>query len=69
MSPTTNDRPTCPVCKHQMALARVSAGKRGFEERMFECATCGRTVKVSVAVDPTETDRVGWLARSLEPPS
>jgi hypothetical protein len=35
-----------------MGLARISPGKRGFEERTFECSTCGRTDKISVPVDP-----------------
>jgi hypothetical protein len=48
-----------------MALARISPGERGFEERMFECATCGRTDKIAVAVDPMKTDAMGWLAGEL----
>jgi hypothetical protein len=51
-----------------MALARISPGIRGFEERTFECATCDRTDKISVAVDPMQTDAVGWLASELQPP-
>jgi hypothetical protein len=46
-----------------MALARISPGKRGFEERTFECATCHRTEKLSFAVDPMKPDAlVGWRA-------
>jgi two-component sensor histidine kinase len=62
-----NTRPMCPVCKHRMALARVSAGERGFEERTFECSTCERTEVMSFAVDPMKTDAVGWLAGELKP--
>jgi hypothetical protein len=51
-----------------MALARISPGQRGFEERTFECATCGRTDKIAVAVDLMKTDAVGWLAGELRPP-
>jgi hypothetical protein len=51
-----------------MALARISPGERGFEERTFECATCGRTDKISLAVDPFKSDAVGWLAGELKPP-
>jgi hypothetical protein len=46
------DRRMYLVCQHRMALARTSAGERGFEERTFECSTCGRMEKISVAVDP-----------------
>jgi hypothetical protein len=62
------DRPMCPTCKHRMALARISPGDRGFEERTFECATCRRTEKVSFAVDPDKTDALGWMAGELRPP-
>jgi uncharacterized protein YbaR (Trm112 family) len=46
----------CPVCKHRLVYkhrrvsACISAGKRGFEERTFECSTCRRTEKLSVEV-------------------
>jgi hypothetical protein len=63
-----NDRPMCPVCKHRMALAGIAPGGRGFEERTFECATCGRMEKVSIAVDPMKSDAIGWLAGELRPP-
>jgi hypothetical protein len=69
MGSATNDRPMCQVCKHRMALARISpGGERGFEERTFECSTCGRTEKIFVAVDPMKSDAVGWLAGELRPP-
>jgi hypothetical protein len=62
-------RPMCLVCKHRMALLRVGVGERGFEERTFECSTCGRTEKIAFAVDPVKSDAVGWLAGELKPPS
>ncbi|MFK4506563.1 sensor histidine kinase [Bradyrhizobium daqingense] len=67
MPVSVSTRPMCPVCKHRMALARVSPGKRGFEERTFECSTCERTEVASFAVDPMKTDAVGWLAGELRP--
>jgi hypothetical protein len=51
-----------------MGLARISPGKRGFEERTFECSTCHRIEKISFANDPLKTDAVGWLASELRPP-
>jgi hypothetical protein len=51
-----------------MALARISPGKRGYEERSFECSTCRRVEKISSAVDPMKTDALGWLAGELKPP-
>lgn len=67
MTEYLNERPTCPICKHRMALARISPGKRGFEEHTFECSTCERADVVSF-VDPMKTDAVGWLAGELKPP-
>jgi hypothetical protein len=52
MGDATGNRPMCPVCKHRMSLARISPGTRGFQERTFECSTCGPTEKTSVTVDP-----------------
>ena len=62
------ERPMCLTCKHRMGLARISPGKRGFEERTFECSTCHRIEKISFANDPLKTDAVGWLASELRPP-
>ncbi len=62
------ERPMCPTCKHRMGLARISPAERGFELRIFECSTCGRTEKVTLAVDPMKTDALGWLAGELKPP-
>jgi len=62
------ERPMCLTCKHRMGLARISPGKRGFEEHTFECSTCHRIEKVSLAIDPLKTDAVGWLASELRPP-
>lgn len=57
----------CPLCKHRMALAGISPGERGFDDGTFECSTCGRTEKISIAVDPMKSDVVGWLAGELRP--
>ena len=62
------ERPMCPTCKHRMGLVRISPGKRGFEERTFECGTCHRIEKASLPVDPLKTDALGWLASELRPP-
>jgi hypothetical protein len=51
-----------------MGLAGISAGQPGVEVRTFECATCRRVEKVSLAIDPLKTDAVGWLASELRPP-
>jgi hypothetical protein len=51
-----------------MGLARISPGRRGFEERTFECSTCHRIEKMAFPVDPMKTDALGWLASELKPP-
>jgi hypothetical protein len=51
-----------------MGLARISPGKRGFEERTFECRTCHLIKKSSFPVDPFKIDAVGWLASELRSP-
>ena len=62
-----SDRPMCPTCKHRMGLARISPGQRGFEERTFECGTCHQLEKVSLPVDPLNTNGVGWTASDSKP--
>ena len=56
----------CPTCKHKLGLARISPGKRGLEERTFECSTRHRVEKPSFPVDPRKTDAVGWLASEFK---
>lgn len=68
MAASISERPMCPVCKHRMALVRISVGRQGFEQRTFECSTCERTEVLSCEVDPMKTDTVGWLAGELKPP-
>jgi hypothetical protein len=51
-----------------MGLARISPGKRGYEDRTFECSTCQRIEKISFPIDPMKTDAPGWLAGELRPP-
>lgn len=67
-SSSSTVRPMCPTCKHRMGLARISPDERGLEERTFECSTCHRVTKVSLAVDPLQTDALGWLAGELKAP-
>jgi hypothetical protein len=68
MGMAINERPMHPTSKHRMALLCISSGRRDFEDRTFECSTCGRTEKVSISVDPFKTNAVGWLASELRPP-
>jgi hypothetical protein len=65
-TPSINERPMCPVCKHRMGLARISPGNRGFEDRTFECATCHRMEKVTLAIQPMTS--VSSVDSELKPP-
>jgi hypothetical protein len=56
------ERPSRPTCRRWMELTGVTAGERGFEERMFACSICHQTEKVIFPVDPLKTDAVGRLA-------
>jgi hypothetical protein len=49
----------------QDGLGANFASTRGFEEGTFECFTCERTEKVSVAVDPMRTDTLALQLLSL----
>jgi hypothetical protein len=42
--------------------------RKSQERRTFECRTCHRIEKISIAIDPLKTDAVGWLAGELRPP-
>jgi transposase-like protein len=66
--PTSTWRPTCPVCKRRMGLARIFPSERGLEQRFFECDTCHRIENVTFSIDPPETDAKGRLAGELKPP-
>jgi hypothetical protein len=62
MTTSINERPMCPVCKHRMALARISPGPRGFEERTFESSTC-RAYGSGPLRGGSDADGCGGLAR------
>ena len=41
-------RPTCPRCRAQMMLARITPHSVGFDLRMFECPKCEHVHEVIV---------------------
>ena len=49
-------------CVPPANIGWLSPGKRGFEERTFECSTCRRIEKHFFAVDLMKTDALGWFA-------
>jgi hypothetical protein len=52
-----------------MVLARIAPGRMNFNLRTFECAGCDHVLKKLVAVDPMQSDLLGWLFGELRPPT
>ena len=58
-------RPHCPKCDATMTLVRIARGPSGFDIRTFDCATCDHAQIVTVATDPTKSDKIGWLPAAI----
>jgi hypothetical protein len=55
------ERPSCPHCKVEMALQRVSSGPIGFEHRLFKCRKCNHVDTEVVASDLLDSKvAAGW---------
>jgi hypothetical protein len=60
------ERPSCPHCKVEMALERVSPGPTGLEDRLFKCRKCNHVETEVVASDPLNSKAAaGWLSGEL----
>ena len=63
------ERPLCPNCQTEMALARIMPGLPGFDLRYFECSSCGAVVKMTVAIAPAKPEKMtDWMAGELKQP-
>jgi predicted nucleic acid-binding Zn ribbon protein len=63
------ERPLCPNCQTDMALARIMPGLPGFDLRYFECSSCGAVVKMTVAIAPvTSEEMTDWITGDLKRP-
>jgi hypothetical protein len=52
-----------------MPLVATEPGLDGFDHRTFNCAKCGESRTIEVAVDPMTSNSAGWLAGELKPPT
>jgi hypothetical protein len=58
-------RPRCPDCQTRMTTVDVADGPKGFEQRTFKCSKCARTDTRMLAIDPLNSDALGWLSGEL----
>lgn len=52
-----------------MALARITTGPAGLDQRTFECETCQSVHQAFVATDPIKSRALGWLFGELRAPT
>ena len=59
----------CSKCHGPMTLSRIKPGRLKFDERTFECVKCDHVEKVFVAIDPIQSDVLGWFRGELRAPT
>jgi len=62
---TDMERARCSRCQTRMMLERVSAGRIGFENRLFECPKCDQVEIRVIASNPFNSNAAGRLAGEL----
>lgn len=63
------ESPECPKCQGPMMLSRIRPGRLKFEARTFECVKCHHAEKVLAAIDPIQSDVLGWFLGELRAPT
>ena len=51
-----------------MILSRIMPGRLKFDVRTFECVKCEHVEKILVAIDPIQSDVLGWFLGNSAPP-
>jgi len=59
----------CPKCWGPMILSRIMPGRLKFDVRTFECVKCDHVEKVMVAIDPIQSNVLGWFLGELRRPT
>lgn len=59
------ESPECPKCQGPMVLSRIVPGRLKSDLRTFECFECDHIEKVLVAIDPIQSNVLGWLLGEL----
>ena len=63
------ESPECPKCQGPMILSRIMPGRLKFDLRTFECVKCDHVEKVMVAIDPIQSNVLGWFLGELRRPT
>lgn len=63
------ESPECPKCQGSMMLSRIKPGRLKFDLRTFECVKCDHIEKVLVAIDPIQSNVLGWFLGELRAPT
>jgi hypothetical protein len=52
-----------------MMLSRIMPGRLKFDVRTFDCIKCDHVEKVMVAIDPIQSNMLGWFLGELRRPT
>ena len=69
VAPVTTKSQECPKCQGPMMLSRIVPGRLKFDVHTFECIKCERVENVLLAIDPMQSDVLGWFLGDLRTPT
>jgi len=59
----------CSKCQGPMMLSHIMPGRLKFDVRTFDCIKCDHVEKVMVAIDPIQSNVLGWFLGELRRPT